>query len=53
MTIANSIKLPALKTMHLKLHEPGWHFDDSNDDDKDVLAKFDQIQAEFATLDPK
>lgn len=53
MTIPNSIKLPELRALHLKLHEPGWTFNQSNEKDKAVLENFDSIQAEFARLDPK
>jgi farnesyl-diphosphate farnesyltransferase len=53
MTIPNSTKLPNLRTLHLKLHEPGWTFKESNEKDKAVLEEFDAIQAEFAQLDPK
>lgn len=52
MTIPNSTKLPHLRSLHLKLYEPGWTFNESNEKDKAVLEKFDSIQAEFATLDP-
>ncbi len=53
MTIPNSVKLPNLRTLHLKLHEPGWTFKESNEKDKAVLEGFDAIQAEFAQLDEK
>jgi farnesyl-diphosphate farnesyltransferase len=41
--------------MHLKIHEPGWNFDGSgpNESDRIVLVEFENIQAEFADLDPK
>ena len=51
MTIPNATKLPHLRTMHLKLHEPGWTYNESNEKDKAVLEQFDKIQAEFAQLD--
>ena len=53
MTIPNAIKLPHLRNLHLKLHEPGWTFTESNEKDKAVLEQFDQVQVEFALLDPK
>ena len=53
MTIPNSVKLPNLRTLHLKLHGPKWTFNDSKEKDKAVLEKFDIIQAEFALLDEK
>ena len=53
MTIPNSVKLPNLRTLHLKLHEPGWTFHDSKEKDKAVLEEFDTVQKEFAMLDPK
>jgi farnesyl-diphosphate farnesyltransferase len=55
MTVPNSTKLPLLRSLHLKLHEPGWTFDGSgpNEKDRQVLIEFDVIQAEFAQLDPK
>ncbi|ORY28634.1 isoprenoid synthase domain-containing protein [Naematelia encephala] len=53
MTIPNSVKLPHLRTLYLKLHEPGWTFNESNEKDKAVLEQFDAIQAEFALLDEK
>ena len=51
MTIPNSTKLPLLRSLHLKLHEPGWTFHESTEKDKIVLVEFDAIQAEFAQLD--
>lgn len=53
MTIPNSIKLPELRNLHLKLYEPGWTFNQSNEKDKAVLEQFDAVQAEFAQLAPK
>lgn len=53
MTIPNSVKLPNLRTLHLKLHEPGWTFKESKEKDRALLEHFDVIQAEFALLDPK
>ncbi|RSH92636.1 terpene cyclase [Saitozyma podzolica] len=55
MTLPNSVKLPMLRSLHLKLHEPGWNFDGSgpNEKDRQVLVEFDVVQAEFALLDPK
>ena len=53
MTIPNSTKLPQLRTFHLKLHEPGWTFKESSEKDKELLERFDVIQAEFAQLDPR
>ena len=53
MTIPNTIKLPNLRTLHLKLHEPGWTFKGSMEKDKAVLEGFDVIQTEFALLDSK
>jgi farnesyl-diphosphate farnesyltransferase len=55
MTLPNSVKLPLLRSLHLKLHEPGWNFDGSgpNEKDRQVLVEFDVVQAEFALLDPK
>lgn len=53
MTIPNSTKLPLLRSMHLKLHEPGWTFRDSKEKDKVVLENFNDIQTEFALLEPK
>ena len=53
MTIPNSVKLPQLRNLYLKLGEPGWTFTDSKEKDRAVLENFDKIQAEFATLDPK
>ena len=53
MTIANTTKLPLLRSLHLKLHEPGWTFHESKERDRAVLEGFDSIQAEFALLDPK
>jgi phytoene/squalene synthetase len=55
MTLPNSTKLPMLRSMHLKLHEPGWNFDGSgpNESDRIVLVEFENVQSEFADLDPK
>jgi farnesyl-diphosphate farnesyltransferase len=55
MTLPNSTKLPMLRSMHLKLHEPGWNFDGSgpNENDRIVLVEFENVQAEFADLEPK
>jgi farnesyl-diphosphate farnesyltransferase len=55
MTLPNSTKLPMLRSMHLKLHEPGWTFDGSgpNENDRIVLVEFENVQAEFADLEPK
>jgi len=53
MTIPNSVKLPELRALHLKLYEPGWTFNQSNEKDKAVLEQFDAVQAEFAQLDTK
>ena len=53
MTIPNSVKLPLLRSMYLKLHEPGWTFKESQEKDKAVLERFNIIQEEFATLDPR
>lgn len=54
MTLPNSTKLPMLRSMHLKLYEPGWNFDGSGPGEKDriVLVEFENVQAEFAILDP-
>jgi farnesyl-diphosphate farnesyltransferase len=53
MTLPNSTKLPMLRSMHLKLHEPGWNFDGSGPGEKDriVLVEFENVQEEFANLD--
>lgn len=53
MTIPNSTKIPNLRTFHLKLHEPGWTFEESSEKDKAVLENFDVIQAEFSQLPEK
>ncbi|KAK8865743.1 farnesyl-diphosphate farnesyltransferase [Kwoniella newhampshirensis] len=53
MTIPNSTKLPLLRALHTKLYEPGWTFTESKERDRIVLDEFDNIQAEFAQLDPK
>lgn len=55
MTLPNSTKLPLLRSMHLKLYEPGWNFDGSgpNEKDRQVLVEFEVVQAEFAQLDKK
>ena len=53
MTIPNSVKLPNLRNLHLKLHEPGWNYQGAKDKDKIVLEQFDVIQKEFSLLDPK
>lgn len=53
MTIPNSVKLPNLRNLHLKLHEPGWNFQGAKDKDKIVVEQFDVIQKEFSLLNPK
>lgn len=55
MTLDNSIKLPLLRSLHLKLHEPGWNFTQSgpNEKDREVLVDFDKVQVEFTNLDEK
>lgn len=55
MTLPNSTKLPLLRSLHLKLFEPGWNFDGSgpNERDRQVLVEFEVVQAEFAQLDKK
>ncbi|ORX34197.1 putative farnesyl-diphosphate farnesyltransferase [Kockovaella imperatae] len=53
MTIPNDIKLPNLRNLHRKLHEPGWHYVGSKDKDAIVLESFASIQKEFSLLDPK
>ncbi|RXK34886.1 farnesyl-diphosphate farnesyltransferase [Tremella mesenterica] len=55
MTLPNSVKLPMLRSLYLKLHEPGWNFDGSgpNEADRMTLAEFDVIQKEFSMLDER
>jgi len=53
MTIPNTIKLPNLRSLHKKLHEPGWNYVGAKDKDAIVLEEFAKVQEEFARLDPK
>lgn len=55
MTLPNSKKLPLLRSLHRKLYEPGWNFNESgpNEADRQVLVEFENVQAEFALLDQK
>eukprot|EP00041_Stephanoeca_diplocostata_P002455 m.26713 g.26713 ORF g.26713 m.26713 type:complete len:415 (+) comp13377_c0_seq2:70-1314(+) len=52
MSIANSVKVPLLRSFHEKLTEAGWTFNGNADTEKDkvLMLEFDVVIAEFGKL---